>query len=119
MRRVKQAKLTSSSSLFAMILTAVLFLSFARETAALPAEDVLSEMSQDQRHGYISGIVDGLAYARWLADQPDDTGMQCIYSWYYGGGTEKWALITQWLGRHLDKPVDALMYVLIKKECGE
>ena len=119
MRCVKQAKLTSSSSFFAMILTAALSLSFARETAALPAEDILNNMSQDQRHGYISGIVDGLAYARWLAQRPDETGMQYIYNWYYDGGTEKWALITQWLERHLDKQVDALMYVLIKKECGE
>jgi len=119
MRCVKQAKLTSSSSFFAMILAAALSLSFARETAALPAEDVLNTMSQDQRHGYISGIVDGLAFARWLADRPDATGMQCIYDWYYDGGTEKWALITQWLERHLERPVDALMYVLIERECGD
>jgi len=119
MRCVKQAKLTSSSSLFAMILAGARSMSFTRETAALPSEDVLSKMSQDRRHGYISGVVDGLADARWLTDRPNGTGMQCIYDWYYGGGTEKWALITQWLERHLDKPVDALMYVLINKECGE
>ncbi len=102
-----------------MILTAALSLPFAKGAAALPAEDVLTKMSLDQRHGYISGIVEGLAYARWLTHRPDDAGMQCIYNWYYGGGTEKWTQVTQWLERHLDKPVDALIYVLIKKECGE
>lgn len=86
---------------------------------ALTADDVLNKMSSDQQHGYISGLVDGLAYARWLSNRPDKAGMQCIYGWYYNGREEKWALIQQWFERHLEKPVDALLYVLIKKECGE
>jgi hypothetical protein len=45
--------------------------------------------------------------------------MQCINDWYFGGGKERSNLVNQWLGRHLDKPVNALLYVLIKRECGE
>ncbi len=96
-----------------------IFASSGGAAHALTADDVLNKMSNDQQHGYISGMVDGLAYARWLQDKPDSTGMQCIYGWYYSGKKEKWALIHQWFERHLDKPVDALLYVLIKKECGE
>lgn len=102
-----------------MILAAAAFLSSGKEAAALTAEDVLNRMNDDERFAYISGLVDGLAFARWTAEKPDNTGMQCIYDWYYGGNTAVRETIQTWLTRHQDKPVDALMYVLIKRECGE
>lgn len=119
MRDRKSLTLRKYSHISAIMLIAAAFLSSGKEAAALTADDVLNKMNADQRHGYISGIVDGYAYARWLSDKPDKTGMQCVYGWYYNGQTEKWAVIEQWFERHLDKHVDALLYVLIKKECGE
>ena len=86
---------------------------------ALTADEVMNKMSDEQRHGYVSGIVDGFAFARWQADKPEKTGMQCIYDWYYSGEIETKRNIYAWFERHLDKNADALMYVLVKKECGE
>ena len=37
----------------------------------------------------------------------------------YQGGEERSNLVHQWFSRHLDKPVDALLYILIRRECGE
>ncbi len=84
----------------------------------LNASAVLNKMNSDQRHGYISGVVEGLAYARFLRDRPNETGMKCIYDWYYTGKIKKWLKIEAWFKRHPDKPVGALLYVLTKKECG-
>ena len=84
----------------------------------LNADAVLNKMNADERFGYISGVVEGLAYSRWLKDRPNDTGMQCIYKWYYNAKLEKWKKITAWFNRHPNKPVGVLLYVLIKKECG-
>ncbi len=102
-----------------MILSVAAFTSLGQEAKALTADDVLNKMNADQRFGYISGVVEGLAYSRWVADKPDDTGMTCIYDWYYQGEEARSNQVDGWLRRHLDKPVGALLYVLIKKECGE
>ncbi len=84
----------------------------------LNAGAVMNKMNADERFGYLSGVIEGLAYSRWLRDKPDSTGMSCIYNWYYKGGKKNTGRLDTWLNRHPDKPVGALMYVLIKKECG-
>ncbi|MBL4768041.1 MAG: hypothetical protein JKY94_10055 [Rhodobacteraceae bacterium] len=119
MRDKKSLTLRKYSHISAIILTATAFLSSGKEAAALTADDVLNRMNDDERFAYISGVVDGLAFARWTADKPDNAGMQCIYDWYYGGDTAVRETIQTWLTRHQDKPVDALVYVLTKRECGE
>lgn len=88
------------------------------EAAALTANDVLNKMNSDQRTSYIAGVVDGFAQSRWVKDKPDQSGMKCINGWFYNGQAEKWTRINAWFNRHLDKPANALLYVLIKKECG-
>ena len=85
---------------------------------AQTAGDVLDKMPAEQQASYIAGVIEGLAYARFLRDRPDETGMQCIYDWYYGSGAEKWGQIEQWFRRHADKPVGALVHVLTERECG-
>jgi hypothetical protein len=119
MRYRNQAILTSYSPFSATILAAVFSLSFARETMALTADDVLNNMSVKEQTAYVAGIVGGLAYARFLRDRPDEAGMTCIYDWYYTGEAARHQQINQWFERHLDTPVEPLLYVLIKKECGE
>lgn len=86
---------------------------------ALSADDVLNKMTSDQQTAYVAGVVGGLAYSRFLQDRPDTNGMACINNWYYGSGTAKWDLIETWFARHLDKQAEPLLYVLIKRECGE
>ena len=85
----------------------------------LDAGFVLNKMDDKQRYGFVSGVVEGLAYARFLRDRPHEEGMICITDWYYGGGVEVWKKIERWLARHPDKPVGVLLYVLVKKKCGE
>ena len=90
----------------------------AAQAQQLNAGFVLNKMSSKESGAYISGIIEGLAYSRYLRDKPSETGMQCIYDWYYGGngqGKAIWPL----LKRHEDKPVGVLLQVLIKKQCGE
>lgn len=107
------------SLISAIVLGVAILLSSGKEAAALTADEVLNRMNADQQVGYLAGLVDGLAYARWLTDKPNDVGMQCIYNWFYNEKTETLREINTWFERHLDKPVDALLYILIKKECGE
>lgn len=118
MRKHKDFKLTKYSPLFAIII-AVMGINTINEAVAQSAGDVLNKMEPDQSASYINGVVEGLAFARWVKDKPDKTGMQCIYDWYYRSDTEtNFKTVMSWLERHPDKPVGGLMYVLIKKECG-
>ncbi len=84
---------------------------------AQTAGDLLNKMNADQQSSYVAGVIEGLAYSRFLQDKPDETGMQCIYSWYHNGKVEKWKQMQQWFAKHSDKPVGLLLHVLIKKEC--
>ncbi|OXT01965.1 hypothetical protein B7H23_03235 [Notoacmeibacter marinus] len=86
---------------------------------AQSAGDVLDKMTPEQSTSYINGVVEGLAYARWLQDKPDRTGMACIYDWNYGDDAKANSRrLIAWLERHPDKPVGALVHTLIKKDCG-
>ncbi len=92
---------------------------YKKEAYALTADDVLNKMNTDQQAGYFSGFVDGLAQARWIKDKPDQAGMNCIYNWYYKGGKPQQRRIQTWLGKHLNRQANGLLYVLIKRDCGE
>lgn len=84
----------------------------------LNAGALMNEMELKQRYAYVSGVVEGLAYSRFLKDRPNEGGMVCISNWYYGGGAELWTDIEAWFGRHPDLPVGALVYAMVEKECG-
>lgn len=91
----------------------------ANDANAQTADDVLNKMTPEQGSSYLAGIVEGLAQARWQRDRPDETGFKCIYDWYYSDTETIHNRVTQWFGRHPDKAAGALMYVLVKQECGE
>ena len=106
------------TGLKALAITATLSLFAAKNAEAFTADEVLNQMDEDQRRTYLSGLVDGLAQARWAADNSDQTGWACITDWYYNDLQTAWDSIDQWFERHLDKPAASLLYVLIDRECG-
>ncbi|WP_297339184.1 hypothetical protein [Pseudophaeobacter sp.] len=114
------AKLTTYSPLSAIILASAAFLAGGKDAAALTAREVTENMSSDAQFAYISGVVDGLAFARWLAHDRDDTGMQCILDWFYRSDQrERFNARMDWFEQHPDQQVSTLMYALIREECGE
>lgn len=118
MSKQKDFKLTKYSPLFAIIIAAMV-MNTTNYAVAQSADDVLNKMEPGETTSYLAGVVEGLAFARWLKDRPDQTGSKCIYDWYYETDTEtRFNRVRAWLKRHPDKGVGALMYVLIKKECG-
>jgi len=120
MRSDKSLRLRKYSQFSAMILAAVAFLAAGKNAAALTADEVLENMNADQWFGYVSGVVDGLATARWLQDRPNDEGMQCIYNWYLARPpSEVLAEVETWFERHREQQAGILLHVLINKECGE
>jgi hypothetical protein len=81
---------------------------------------VMNKMNVDQQVSYIAGVIEGLAFSRYLRDKPNQKSMKCVYGWYAEntGGPQKWKKMEAWLAKHPDKPVGVLLYVLIKRKCG-
>jgi len=88
--------------------------------SALTAKELSSNMTSKEKFIHVSGVVDGLAFARWLADDKNPAGMNCITDWFYKSKTEEvWTQILDWFEKHPDQQVSALTYALIRSECGE
>ncbi len=120
----KLTKLTSYQPFFAMILATAAMLSLGKTAAqaeTLDAEFVLNKLTAEQRGSYLAGVVEGLAFSRFLQDRPDESGMTCIYDWQSSNLADAGKLeqVHAWLARHSDKTVGVLLYTLIKKDCGE
>jgi len=93
-------------------------LAVPQQAYAFNAGEVLNKMESKERGAYLAGLVDGMAQSRWVRDKPDASGTQCIIDWFYKGGDAVQSRIEQWFRHHLEKPSNALLYVLVRKECG-
>ncbi len=84
----------------------------------LDAGAVLNEMETKQQSAFVTGIVQGLAYARFLRDRPNEDGFRCVSGWLNGDAKGNWNKILTLFERHSTKPPAVLLHVLIKKDCG-
>lgn len=77
----------------------------------------MAQMEPEQRWSYIAGIVEGLAYARYIQDGQETAGMACINNWFYeqDGAIEQ---VYQAFGEFADYPPGAVMSVLLDQVCG-
>ena len=90
----------------------------ARADTPLTASVVMQEMSAEQRVGYIAGVVEGLAYSRYIKDNTQIEGMKCIYDWFYEaeGTRGKIRKAFQEFGEY---QAGAIIAAMTKKACGE
>ncbi|MDI6029447.1 hypothetical protein QBK99_25180 [Corticibacterium sp. UT-5YL-CI-8] len=89
----------------------------AAEATDFTAGKVLNEMSADERAAYISGVVEGLAYARYKKDGDETGGMKCIYDWLYYEDTTPQDILSAFK-RFPDHTPGAVMAAMVEKECG-
>lgn len=78
----------------------------------------MQRLSSEQRFIYVSGIVEGLAFARYQRDGKDATGMDCLYRWFYGSG-EAAAKVDAAFTQFPDYTPGAVVAVLANRECGQ
>ncbi|MEP1577201.1 hypothetical protein [Roseibium album] len=85
----------------------------------LGADVVASKMTPKQKNAYFAGVVEGLAYARYIKDgKKTDPGMKCILDWYYEseGTAQK---ITLALAKFETYPANAVIAAMVAKQCGD
>lgn len=111
--------LSKYKQIFAIILINVFGMVQQAQAMDINADVVMNTMNSDQRIGYVSGVIEGLAYSRFVRDKPNEAGMKCIYDWYYGDNDKRWKeTLFPAFTKHGDKPVGVILYVLTKNECG-
>lgn len=88
---------------------------------AISAGDVLNRMGDQERVGYITGIVDTFLYTEQLPTKAPTARSHCILSWFYGqegrpgiGGAE----VVSFFRRYPDQPPVGLISILIDRHCG-
>ncbi|MCV6600055.1 MAG: hypothetical protein OIF54_00540 [Cohaesibacter sp.] len=111
-------KLSKYKYIIATILSVMLGSIDMKPAHALTGNDVLHKMKAVERHAFLSGLVEGLGYARFLRDKRDNSGSKCIYDWYFKDKETNRPKIQKWFERHPDKPASTLLYVLLKRDCG-
>ena len=101
-------------------------LSVANENqgTAMTAGVVMDKMPVRERTAFVMGIVEGLAQARFRKDterkgSADQSGMNCIYKWFYADSSKRLDTIEAAFAKYQDQYPSTLLYVLVKRECGE
>lgn len=82
---------------------------------AITAKDVLDKMSKEERVGYLTGLIDMLAYKELLAG--DKAYAQCLSDAFYKDKTMGERIYST-LAAYPDKAPEGLVYLLFKKACG-
>ena len=94
------------------------------QATTMTAGVVLEKMKSEELFAYINGIVEGMAYARFRKDtlaagHKVETGMKCIYDWYYSGDGRTHLGIEDSFRANADHMPSVIIATLIKRECGE
>jgi hypothetical protein len=83
---------------------------------AITAKDVTEKMTEKQRFGYVTGLIDMLAYQHLLSGNRDRS--QCISDAFYGKKDETWHKLFELFGRFPDKAPEGLVVVLMNRACA-
>lgn len=78
---------------------------------------VATKMAEGDRYPFMAGIVEGLAYARYVKDGNKTDGMKCIYDWFYETKSRPQEIL-ETFKRFSDYTAGAVMAAMVKKECG-
>lgn len=81
----------------------------------LTAGTVVTEMESGDRFPFVTGIVEGLAYARYQSDGKQTAGMQCLYEW--GFNADNVVKIYDAFKAFPDYTPAAVVAAMAEKEC--
>lgn len=85
---------------------------------------IMDKMKAGERAVYVVGMLDGLAYARFRKDSAAagskvETGMTCIYNWFYKDSTAAMDRIEAAFRNYAEQMPSVVVAAILKKECGE
>jgi len=78
---------------------------------------IMEKMPANERVPFVAGIVEGLAYARYVRDSKQVTGINCIYAWFYDK-KDRIQDVYQAFNRFKEHMPGAIVATMVAKECG-
>lgn len=99
---------------------------FANDNKGTPmtAGVIVREMPARERASYVMGMIDAMAYARFVKDtkargEKDQTGMICIYDWLQDDMVHRMGQIDAAFRKYGNYPPSMVVTAMVKKACGE
>jgi hypothetical protein len=110
----------ASNSAFYISAALAIFPMATPATAAseVTARAVMEKMDAGQRAPFIAGVVEGVAFARYMRDGKKVESLNCVYDWFMDK-PETLNVIYAAFGRYPDFTPGAIVWELAKKSCGD
>ena len=90
----------------------------AQPASAITAEDVMKKMSKDERFGYLTGLIDMLAYQ--MAAAGNGPLSACIYNTFYRDqSNQAFERLYSAFDQFPDKSPEIIVTLLAKKVCDK
>lgn len=83
----------------------------------MTAGSILVNFDSEERLAYLAGVVEGMAYARYVKDGNATAGMGCVYDWFYETPDTTLRDIYATFERFPDHLPGAVMAAMIAKAC--
>jgi hypothetical protein len=83
---------------------------------AVTAKDVLEKMTEKERFGYVTGLVDMLSYQFVLAGNRERA--ECVTKAFYSNAEDTWRSVVSTFQKFEDKSPEGLIVVLMNRSCG-
>lgn len=77
----------------------------------------MQKMTEKERFGYVTGLVDMLSYQHVLAGNQERA--KCISDAFYKKSDDAWRLVGETFGKYPDKAAEGLIVVLMNRACGK
>lgn len=107
-----------STAVFCFVFVAcVIFTGKHAQAEQFTAGTVMDRMPHEERAAYVAGVIEGLAYARYAAEDKTTEGMGCIYRWYYDDAGAALGKIEAAFARFREHTPGAIIGALLKKGC--
>jgi hypothetical protein len=87
----------------------------AGKARAITAKDVLEKMTEKERFGYVTGLVDMLSYQFVLAGNRGRA--ECVTKAFYGNAEDTWRSVLSTFEKFSDKAPEGLVVVLMNRAC--
>ncbi len=90
----------------------------AAQLDSMTAGTIFTRMSSQESTAYLAGIVEGLAWARFVRDNRTPGGRDCIYDWFYSDAGRSLRSIHATFERYPDASPGRLVATLANTKCG-
>lgn len=78
---------------------------------------VMEKMAGGERYTFVSGIVEGLAYARFIRDGKNEAGMKCVLDWFHGNNKVAMDDIEILFAKYPAYPPAPIVSTLAERKC--